>query len=276
MPTTISELLGAFAAPLAIRHRGKVYKASAMTLRFKSEVERFLEDRDRRPVLDVAGEVAPGVLAHALAPHEERLAASAFRWGGPVHLDWVRSFDGAMEFSGLVLCVGSEEELAELSLERAAEVGLVVRQIVAEGLPPGQAARVRGARPEAPPQDNIAEAVEVSGDNGEVVALVAALLGEPWHRSIGEIAELTDRQLVQLYGHARDDKGRVKTRGEGRSPMVRREPVVRGSDEEARDFFTSSKMFGVPRAKAEAQWLEKRGLQPPATPWYQLLAQDWK
>lgn len=85
--------------------------------------------------------------------------------------------------------------------------------------------------------------------------MVAALLGEPFRLSIAEVAELTDRQIVQLYAHPRDDMGRVeppRTRTYG--PDLELSP-----EEERAHWFAMAEFFGMPREQAEAEWAKRRG-----------------
>lgn len=43
----------------------------------------------------------------------------------------------------------------------------------------------------------------------------ASLLGDPHWRSLAEIANMTDRQIVELFGRKRDEQGRIIPRDEG-------------------------------------------------------------
>lgn len=40
--------------------------------------------------------------------------------------------------------------------------------------------------------------------------MIASLLGEPFRLTLGEIADLTDKQIRDLYFHPRDDKGMIR------------------------------------------------------------------
>ena len=114
-------------------------------------------------------------------------------------------------------------------------------------------------------------------DEDALVAVVAALLCDPWRLTIFDVAELTDRQLYQLYAHPRDEYGRVKTKqpDEATGPLLSGELVL-SPDDEMRMFFESSREWGVAKDEAERQWAEKRGPVENPPPWLVVLRANWR
>lgn len=99
--------------------------------------------------------------------------------------------------------------------------------------------------------------------------MVAAILGEPWCRSMAEVARLTPRQIYALYLHPRDEYGRVKL-PEKIDPHFGSHLKLEG-EEEARLFFRAWVDFaGRDRAAAEAKWSES-GRAVPTGDWYEAL-----
>src|SRR5271165_735655 len=113
--------------------------------------------------------------------------------------------------------------------------------------------------------------------NAEKVAIIAALLGEPWCLTLDRVARLTDRQIHQLYFHPRDKYGAIvpPMRSLGPNAPGKDKIVEKGSLEDQQDYFMNARAWGMSRQSAEAQWLEKRGPLPTA-PWYVVLVADWK
>lgn len=88
-------------------------------------------------------------------------------------------------------------------------------------------------------------------------AVYAQLVSEPFCLPMAAIARLTDRQIREIYGHKRDDRGSIEPPPE--SPLVA-EPQTR--EEEKALFFAVCVQFGMPLEKVQAEWLAKRGPDP--------------
>lgn len=83
--------------------------------------------------------------------------------------------------------------------------------------------------------------------------MYAGLVGEPFCLPMDRIARLTDRQIREIYGHKRDEKGGIE-QPERASPL---EPKSR--EEEKALFFAVCRQLAVPDEQARAEWLAKRG-----------------
>lgn len=156
MATTISEILGREAVPLRVEHAGRVYAAQPCSLEFMTAVERHLEERHKRAVLGLAGEVSDGVLAILLEPHTRKVRDKAFRWGGPEYLAWITSEQGGFEFSCMIFGL-PEAEMLPLLLAKGREVAMIVEQVMVESLPEAVQAAVAKALREKREKERAAE-----------------------------------------------------------------------------------------------------------------------
>ncbi len=82
-------------------------------------------------------------------------------------------------------------------------------------------------------------------------AMYAQLVGEPFGVPIAAIARLTDVQMKEIYGHARDDRGAIEVPEE---PL----PVPQTPEEEKAVWFAVCHTLGIPLEKAQAEWELKR------------------
>jgi len=144
MSTTVRELLGAEAAPMVIRHQGKEWKARTFGLDFMTEVETYLQERDRRAILTTAVGLPAEVIAKLLEPHAEKVKQKAFRWWGPEYLLWLSKPEGIVEFCRIVFDA-TEAEMIALARDHSTEMALIVEQMLMEGLPEGMGEQVRDA-----------------------------------------------------------------------------------------------------------------------------------
>lgn len=145
MPTTVSEILGAQAAPITFEHKGKVYRPKLLVQKLKSAVERAVQDHAKRTLVEMAGQVPDAVLGIALAGHAKEVAAGTYRYGSPACRDWLASPDGILGFAALVFGC-SPDEMTMLLTERGPEVAQILEQVIHESLPPDVLARLEEAR----------------------------------------------------------------------------------------------------------------------------------
>lgn len=76
---------------------------------------------------------------------------------------------------------------------------------------------------------------------------------EPYLLKPSQIAELTDAQIIGLYGRERDDKGMPKPVG----PERRREYLT--PEDKKANFVNLLRAFGKSEAEAEAVWSKTKG-----------------
>jgi hypothetical protein len=86
-------------------------------------------------------------------------------------------------------------------------------------------------------------------------SVVAALLGEPFHLTLGDIAKLTDWQIRELYFHARDEAGKVKPKHS--IEALTGVPDGPLSDEQKRHvLYAAGAAMGLPRAELDRAWAD--------------------
>lgn len=78
-------------------------------------------------------------------------------------------------------------------------------------------------------------------------------MADPFNLSLAQIAELTDRQIYDLYFHPRDEHGRIKVRHE----VPARETL--SPDEERAILFGMGSSLGIPLEQLNGLWNAKRG-----------------
>jgi len=94
-----------------------------------------------------------------------------------------------------------------------------------------------------------------------VYQLYACLIDAPYHLTFAAIADLTDRQIYDLYYRARDKDGSPEPIDDPEAEWQRKEtPADLDSAEERNKayskFMTMALTFGMSPAKAEQKWAE--------------------
>jgi len=131
---TVSELLGAEAAPVVIVHNGRKYPARNLHEGPLSEWERWLREDYREQCLETTGDPdrADDMTARAGV-------ARAFRWGGALSRAALRSPAGGIAFAALVFRT-TEARVKELAQAQPSRVRAALEQVIAESFPDAVAA----------------------------------------------------------------------------------------------------------------------------------------
>lgn len=79
--------------------------------------------------------------------------------------------------------------------------------------------------------------------------MYAELVGEPWCLSIQQIAELTDRQIMEIYRHERDGEGKVKYQEDDSAPTPPMTP-----EQTKAVYFAINRALGVPLKQVQKRW----------------------
>lgn len=89
--------------------------------------------------------------------------------------------------------------------------------------------------------------------------LAALLAGEPWHLDLDQVAELTPHQTDAVYGHPRDDHGRVQMPGNSREERIERMRAT---------FVRQLRKQGLSDQEIDARWeaMFDRSIKPRAIP----------
>lgn len=87
--------------------------------------------------------------------------------------------------------------------------------------------------------------------------LYARLVDEPFRLSMAQIAELTDRQIAEIYFYPRDEKGRLLPP----SPEMSEEEEDEDLDPEQERalLFGMGSVLGIPEEQLKAAWEAKHG-----------------
>ncbi len=76
---------------------------------------------------------------------------------------------------------------------------------------------------------------------------------------IDDIAKLTDRQIVDVYGHERDEDGDVRERLEVQPDGA---PPLSVREQDRRALFVAGRALGIPMDQLCEQWRKKYGDEP--------------
>jgi hypothetical protein len=129
---SVSELLGAEAAPIVIEYSGKKYKARNLHEGPLSEWERCVRSDYRQQCLETTGDEGRADEMTARAG-----VGRAFRWGGELSRTFLRTEDGGLVFASLVFHC-SVEQVKSLSKARPSQVKAALEQVIAESFPDRQ------------------------------------------------------------------------------------------------------------------------------------------
>jgi hypothetical protein len=129
MDDSVSELLGREAAPIVIEHNGRKFKARNLHEGPLSEWERWLRDDYREQALQTTGD------EHRADDMTARAGVSrAFRWGGELSREALRSPGGGVAFAAIVFKT-TEAKIKELVEAHPGRVRAALEQVIAESFP---------------------------------------------------------------------------------------------------------------------------------------------
>ncbi|MCA1684658.1 MAG: hypothetical protein LC745_01480 [Planctomycetia bacterium] len=201
----MSSFAGALAgAPLRFDHGGKTYEASYLTQGVKASFEQWIVSRALGMLSQLRAAMAAEEYAEEKAKLLDQVAAGKFGFHGRVSRAAMKTPDGNLAISRLLFGC-TEDEMVRLVSERGDDVAAVLELVVQESTPRGAQKKKPGAEGDAARAEEEAEE-----EPFDVNALVASLAGPPLRLRFADIAALTDRQIVDVYGHERDDQGRVR------------------------------------------------------------------
>lgn len=138
--STISELLGAEAAPVEFTHGGKTYAVGAVTMRAKSRVERWLRAAAYRDLYESREDMPAGMYQDCLS-----LLLSdrgRFAYLGPAYWAAMGTEEGSVGMVSILFDC-PEGEARRLVAERREEVAALVTEAVLASMPRPQADAVR-------------------------------------------------------------------------------------------------------------------------------------
>jgi len=145
---TVSEALGAHAAPHEITLGGKVYRFSLITQKVKSEFERFLAGAAMKAIADYREILGADGYRLSLDGIRRDIASGVYSWNGPVFVDAMGTVAGVSKLlSSVSYDVEAKrpctpDEIVELTTEYDVELKTIYQTIVEESFPTVQKKRM--------------------------------------------------------------------------------------------------------------------------------------
>jgi len=138
---TVSEALGAHAAPHEVTLGGRKYRFGLITQKVKSEFERFLAGAAMKAITDFRDILGPDGYGKSLDGIRRDIAAGIYAWNGPVFLEAMGTVAGVSKLLSSVSydveykrpC--TPEEIVDLTAGYEAELKAIYQTIVEESFP---------------------------------------------------------------------------------------------------------------------------------------------
>lgn len=145
---TVSEALGAHAAPHEVILCGKTYRFGLITQRVKSEFERFLAGTAMRAITDFKDILGPDGYAKSLDGIRRDIAAGIYSWNGPVFIEAMGTVAGVSQLLSSVSydvvakrpC--TPDEIVEMTSIYETELKTLYQTILEESFPTQQKKKV--------------------------------------------------------------------------------------------------------------------------------------
>lgn len=141
--SSVSENLGGHAAPITTTINGKEYTFSLITQKIKSIIERIIQDRARKELMNDKNDLGDEEFKLAYGAYLDRVGAGAFTFGGPICRAFLQSVSG-LECMVKTLANISADEASILVMNYPDQVGPVVSQVFSESF---RQARVTAENP---------------------------------------------------------------------------------------------------------------------------------
>ena len=189
----MSAALGDAGAKFVFEHRGRDYEVGYLTQKVKAAFGQRL--------VSVVLATLPALRGAIPADEYEREKAALLREAGAGHFSFygdagrevLRSPDGVLALASLLFdCPRAETD--RIVAERAEEVQNLLHLVVAESQPKASSGGGEGSdRP----------------GGHDIDGMIASLVAHPMRMRFEDVANLTDRQIVDLIWHPRDEKGHL-------------------------------------------------------------------